>query len=145
MLLTRAEAYIFGGIADRALLPLRRAIEIDPANHGAHWALMLAAWRALEHEQCIEASDTYLRRFGPDRGVHMTMASSHQLLGNLDLAEHHFERSLELSNDSPQAIMLVYAGSLFQEIGRQERAVERLIWIDLSNNLGVPANGPSLW
>ena len=43
LLLVRADSYLFGGLADRALPIYGRVIELDPMNPDAHWGRVMAA------------------------------------------------------------------------------------------------------
>jgi len=128
-LLAQGAAFWVGGFPDRAIPLYQRVLELDPANQGARWdQVMTLAW-AGRLEEVIDAGEQYFERFGLDEAeVHVWAGFANQLLGELDTAEVHYRRALQISGDEPSFFVHAFAGSLYHQQGLEPEA--QAIWTD---------------
>ncbi len=119
----RAQGYLFSGLADRAIPLLERIIQIDPANQGAPWFLVVASLWASRYAETIEAGDAYLNKFHDDPQIASLVGVSHHALGNLDRALFYYEREAgAVLAGHVESGIAVYVGTLYSEIGRPAEA-----------------------
>jgi tetratricopeptide (TPR) repeat protein len=121
-LLVRADAYFLGGIPDKAVPLYRRVLDIDPANDGALWSLVLVlAWSG-QFRETLQAGDDYFRRFGEDPEVHTWVAFAHHGLGEMEEARKHYETAIQQLGENPTWYIYWYIASLYRQTGHPDKA-----------------------
>ena len=96
LLAARAEAYVEGGLGSVAVPIFRQVLELDPANYGALWLLVLSlAWSG-QFNEALRAGDEFFVRFGEEYEIHIWMGTSRESLGDVDAARAHYERAYDL-------------------------------------------------
>jgi tetratricopeptide (TPR) repeat protein len=125
-LVTRGEAYILGGLADKAIPPLRRALDLDPANEGALWFLVVACAWAGQYADCIQSGETFLTRFGEDPEVLTWLGAAHLCRDEFDAAESRYTRAVELFGEDSNLLVYFQLGNLYRRRG--DAAKSREIW-----------------
>jgi len=121
-LLARGEAYLFGGLEHKAIPLFKQAMAEDPANAAALFFLTAAADWAGQFQEAIQPGETYLTRLREDPEVHLWLAVAHHSLGNLEKAELHYQRSLDLLPPNTAMFYELYAAVFFRQIGQADRA-----------------------
>ncbi|MEE9270669.1 MAG: protein kinase [Candidatus Krumholzibacteria bacterium] len=120
----RGEAYVLGGLPDKAVPLFQRIIELDPENQGAHWYLVFTHVWAGQNDEALEAGQTFISKFGEDPEVHTWIAVSYHNLGEWDAAAVHYDRAIALFGDESNMYVFIYAGILHKQMGDPERARE---------------------
>ena len=122
ILSVRAEAYVLGGLAEKAVPLYRKILEIDRGDASAQWHLVLSlAWAGL-YDEALDAGDVYFTRFGEDAEVHTWVGFSYVLLGDLDAAQVHYQRAMELFGDYPTDYVYLFAARVLRLSGDSSRA-----------------------
>ena len=125
-LFVKASAYWAGGLADKAVPLYEKILQLDRANQGALFFLILSLHGSLQPKKTIDAGETYFDRFGEEPTVHMWVASSHQMLGDLDAARIHFKRAIALS-DVVEGYRVLMTSDLYKQLGDTAKATSMLI------------------
>jgi TolB-like protein/thioredoxin-like negative regulator of GroEL len=124
VLTARAEAYLYGGLCDQAAPLLKRAIELDPQNQDAHFSLVHAlAWSG-QFRQAVEAGEAYLRGFGDDPRIRLTIGQSFRGIGELARARDQYVTIAQQTPDDPANQLFADEGRLDKALGDPDRARE---------------------
>jgi len=125
-LFVRAEAYLFSGLPWKAGRVLQAILELDPANKGAYWMLVIAHAWAGQYTEAIDAGEVYLELFDfNDIEIHNWMSQSYFLLGDLESAEMHSARVLRLFDEKNHRVdILKWMGVVYQGLGQPDMARE---------------------
>ena len=107
--MARAEAYLFGDLAYRAISLLRQVMEEEPANPAAPWMMTIGGDFAGRSQECVDAGEKFLTAFGEDSEVHVHMASSFELMGRGKEAELHYRRGIETEPNGRSGARLYFA------------------------------------
>ena len=125
-LMTRAEAYLFGGLPEKALPLFERVIDIDPWNSGAYWLRVTAAAWSFRYDLVVEAARDFEQRFGTNPQVSMFLGGALHARGDVAAAERAFESALADFEDDPNLSVIRTASSFYRSTGRTDRASEIL-------------------
>ncbi len=118
----RADAYYLGGLADKAIPLLLRAIELDPANRSSYSQLVSAYGDTRDYRKSAEAGELVLRKFGDRARTHFQTAISYHNLGDFERAKAHYEQAIKLAPDEFPAYR--FLGILYRQNGQAEKAKE---------------------
>lgn len=122
----KADAYWVGGLTDKAVPLYEKILQLDRANQSALYFLVLSLNQSLQPQKAIDAGETYFERFGEDPVVHMYVAISHHMLGDLDAARIHYERAIALFGENTSASADLYASDLHRQLGNTAKAISLL-------------------
>ena len=120
--LARAEAYLFGGLENRALPLFRQVMEEEPANQAAPWFMTLAACWAGSFQEAVDAGEKYLSAFGDDSEVHLWMAIALHSTGRRKDAEGHYRSAVEKLPRGALHYGPLYAAAFYRQDGRLDDA-----------------------
>ena len=120
-LIMRGEAYLHGGLHDRAVDMARKATQVDPDSEVAHWLLAWATCYARAWAECIEAGERFVQQFREDPEVHYWVASSYLALGEFDIAALYFERSQALYEE-PWIYTSWALAVTYEELGESDKS-----------------------
>ncbi len=125
-LFVKADAYWYGGLPDNAVSLYEKILQLDRANQGALYFLIINLNLSVQPQKTIDAGEAYFERFGEDPVVHMYVARSHHMLGNLDAARIHYERALVLSGEHGFTTADLDVSDLYRHLGDTVKAISLL-------------------
>ena len=121
-LLTEAQGYSYGGLAELSVPIFRRVLEIDPMNvEAAWWQVMSTAWSG-DFGGAVEAGEDFLERFGEDDLVRGFLGASHYAEGRTTVAESHYLKALGSPSSFASLFAHINLGYLQKASGREEAA-----------------------
>jgi non-specific serine/threonine protein kinase len=118
----RAYAYFAGGLPDRAVPLYEKILQLDRANQGALWHLIITQDWYHQWEKVIDAGELFFDRFGEDPEVHTWVAQAYQQLGDLDAARLHIDRALALFGNNPNFWVHLGASDIYEQLGDSAKA-----------------------
>ncbi len=124
--LARAQAFLLGGLPDRAIPLYRHVLEIDNRNEAASWWLVIATAWAASYTETIDAALVYRDRFGDDAEVLTWLGHAQHMLGDLPAARATYERAIEMAQQSASVYVFLNAGQVYLDLG--EPAAARRLW-----------------
>jgi TolB-like protein/tetratricopeptide (TPR) repeat protein/predicted Ser/Thr protein kinase len=131
-LLVQGWGYTLGTLPEKAVTPLERAIELDPANQAAAWYHVIALEWSERLDEAVEAGKAYIRKFGEDPEIYTWMANASACRGRWEEARLYFERAIDLFGDE-QSNLYVVVDAVYFYLGSGQRekalALSRL-WIE---------------
>jgi adenylate cyclase len=123
----KADAYWVGGLPNKAVPLYEKILQLDRANQSALYFLILSLNQSLQPQKAIDAGETYFERFGEDPVVHMYVAISHHMLGDLDAARIHYERADTLFGEYSNHDVYLYESDLYRQLGDTAKSISLLI------------------
>jgi serine/threonine protein kinase/tetratricopeptide (TPR) repeat protein len=115
----RANAYLWGGLTERAIPLFQRVVELDPANEDAQSTLASAYYVAGRMNEAIAAEEVYNDKFGHDSGYIRSLA--YLCLDNIENAKVLYDKM-----GGPVWLDSSF-GFLYQHKGQPDKAREYLL------------------
>jgi TolB-like protein len=131
-LLVQGWSYTLGYLPEKAIAPLDRLIELDPANQSAAWFRVVALAWSERPDQTVEAGKAYIRKFGEDPEMYLWMAVASECKRTPAEARLYFERAIELfGDDQSEMYVVVYAVHFYLNSGNRDMAMAlSRLWIE---------------
>ena len=123
-LVLRGSGYVLAGFPSSAVPPLRRALELDPANAGAAWFLVIALSWSDQHDDAVAAGKAYARKFGEDPEVYAWLAASSECVGAHREAQLYFDRAIQLFGDRSDLYVFEMQAYQYLDLGDRARVAE---------------------
>jgi TolB-like protein/Flp pilus assembly protein TadD len=132
-LLSRAWAYTFGGLPDKAVPIFNRVLELDPGSQAAAWLRVVAESWSDRYALAAEHAKAYLRKYGEDPEMWTWLGVDLHSMGDKAQARLCLSRALELfGQDQSNMYSVLYALCLYRELGETARADSLLhSWNDI--------------
>jgi tetratricopeptide (TPR) repeat protein len=122
----RADAYFYGGLADKAIPLYAKMLQIDPDNRGALWHEVIASAWAIQPDRALDEGDKFLKRFGEEPEMHNWMGLAYQELREFDAAKVHYDRAIDLFGENSNEYVYLYSSMLYRQLGDTAKAVAQL-------------------
>ncbi|HLF13413.1 MAG TPA: protein kinase [Bacteroidota bacterium] len=107
-LMLRADAYQLGGLPDKAVPIFERVLQLDKADQGAAWGLVISLAWSLQPDRAIDVGQQSFENFGEDPELHVWVGIAYLLLGDLDAAKVHLHRADELFGEETREYVAPY-------------------------------------
>jgi tetratricopeptide (TPR) repeat protein len=119
-LYTRAAAYAYGGLPDKAIPLLKRVIEDDPQNEAAYGRLGQCHSYLGQFDEAVKTTETAARLFGDKWGTALQRGVAYHGLGDVDRARAAYLRAMDLLPDDWHTHLGM--GALLRQTGRGDDA-----------------------
>jgi len=141
-------ALVAGRRPEEALIPLKRAVALNPASDGAAMALGLALFSAGKAAEAIPELEKVLRRSPGNLAASVTLGEIAWRSGDDDLAGQRLEPVLEGGTDPQKSRAESVLGWIAKSAGNLNEAEKRLaraVELDPKNVLGLTGMGTLLY